>query len=252
MNTKEALFNYLLRLGDNALIHGHRLSEWCSKGPTLEEDLALTNIALDNIGRAQALLKYAAEIEGKQRNEDSLAYRRGEREFFNNLMVELPNGDFAFTIARMMLMSAYEVLLYDKLTQSSDATLAGIALKAVKEARYHFAHARDWCFRLGKGTDLSKQRIQNAIYDIWMYTGELFEMNEIDQVLISEKIVFDLNAMKAEWITKVEAVLTQSEINIPKIDYMQTGSRKGLHTENLGFILTELQYLQRAYPDAQW
>lgn len=252
MNTKEALFNYLLRLGDNALIHGHRLSEWCSKGPTLEEDLALTNIALDNIGRAQNLLSYAAEVENNQRNEDTLAYRRSEREFYNNLIVELPNGDFAYTIAKMMLISAYEVLLYNNLSQSKDYTLSGIAQKAVKEARYHFAHARDWCFRLGKGTEISNQKLQHAIDDIWMYTGELFEIDDVDTVLINEKIAFNVNEIKADWNTKVEAVLTQSEINIPKIDYMQTGGRKGLHTENLGFLLAEMQYLQRAYPDAQW
>jgi len=252
MNNQNNLFKYLLRLGDNALIHGHRLSEWCSKGPTLEEDLALANIALDNIGRAQAFLKYAGEIEGKNRNEDALAYRRGEREFYNNLITELPNGDFAYTIAKMILLSAFEVLLFEKLTSSKDNIVGAIAAKALKESRYHFAHARDWCFRLGKGTELSKQKMQNAIHDVWMYTGELFEMDEVDAQLISNGIAVDLNEIKDAWKSKVESVLTQSEIEIPKVDYMQTGSRKGLHTENLGYILAEMQYLQRAYPDATW
>lgn len=252
MNSSEALFKYILRLGDNALIHGHRLSEWCSKGPTLEEDLALANIALDNIGRAQSFLKYAAEIEGKGNNEDTLAYRRSERMFYNNLIVELPNGDFAFTIAKMLLISAFEKELFFALGKCADTTIAGISLKALKESKYHFTHSRDWCIRLGKGTDVSKNKIQNALNELWMYTGELFEMDDIDKSLLANNTAVNFNDIKANWNTNIENIIQQAGLSIPKTEYMQTGGKKGIHTEHLGFILAEMQYLQRAYPDATW
>ena len=249
---QEALYHYLLRLGDNALINGHRLSEWCSRGPILEEDLALTNMALDNIGRANALLTYAAEVQGEGKTSDDVAYRRGEREFFNNLITELPIGDFAFTVAKQMIISTFEYYLYQELSQSSDETLKGISAKSVKEVRYHMTHARDWCYRLGLGTEESHKRLQNAFDSLWMYTGELFEMYDEDALLVSQKIGVDLNPIKTKCIELIHSVLAKSEIRIPKVDYMQTGSRKGIHTEHLGHLLSEMQYLQRAYPDAKW
>jgi ring-1,2-phenylacetyl-CoA epoxidase subunit PaaC len=252
MNKQEALFTYLLRLGDNALIQGHRLSEWCSRGPILEEDLALTNIALDHIGRAQALLQYAAEVEGDGKTADDLAYKRGERNFYNNLLTELPIGDFAYTVAKQWLLSSFEFSLYNALCHSKDQTLAAISAKTVKELRYHMTHARDWCYRLGKGTTLSHEKLQNAFQEVWMYTGELFEMDEVDACLIEAGIATDLQALYADWQTLVQKVLYESTLPIPAADYRQTGSRQGIHTEYLGHILSEMQYLQRAYPDAQW
>ncbi len=252
MTKQEALFSYTLRLGDNALILGHRLSEWSSKGPLLEEDIAMTNMALDLIGRADAMLKYAAQVEGKGRKEDDLAYKRGERQFLCNLIVQLPNGDFGYTIARQLIMSAFDICLYEELVKSKDETIAAISAKAVKEVKYHLKFATDWTLRLGDGTEESHQRIQKSFNDIWMYTGELFEMNEVDAILIKEGIAVDLNSLKARWKKIMTEVLLEATLTVPADAYMQTGSRKGVHTENLGYILAEMQYLQRAYPDAKW
>ncbi len=252
MTKKEALFNYLLQLGDNALIQGHRLSEWCSKAPFLEEDLALTNMALDNIGRAQSFLKYAGDIEGIGRTDDDLAYKRGERQFYNHLIYELPIGDFAYTIAKQLIISVFEYFQYTELTQSKDSTITGIASKSLKEIKYHKLHATDWCMRLGKGTVESHQRLQEAFNALWMYTGELFEMYESDAILVKDGIAIDLNIVKMKWKEMITTILKDASIDIPTIDYMQTGSRRGIHTEHLGHLLAEMQYLQRAYPDATW
>ena len=252
MTKQQALYKYLLRLGDNPLILGHRLSEWCSRGPILEEDLALTNIALDNIGRAQAFLKYAAEVEGLGKTADDLAYKRDERSFYNNLIAELPIGDFAYTIARQLLIAVFEQLQFTDLSKSSNETIAGIAAKSLKEVRYHVAHARDWCYRLGKGTEESHNRLQRAFNELWMYTGELFEMYDEDVIFVFDGVAGDLNTLKIQYYDAVQKILNDSNIQIPVVDYMQTGSRKGIHTEYLGHILAEMQYLQRAYPDATW
>ena len=252
MTQKEALFRYLLRQGDQALIHGHRLSEWCSKGPFLEEDLALANIALDYIGRASAFLKYAAEVEGKSRTEDDLAYKRGEREFLNSLIVELPRGDFAFAMARQLLLSSYEYLMFSDLMGSADTTIAGISAKAFKEIRYHWTHSRDWCIRLGKGTELSRQKLQSAFNELWSYTDELFEMAEEDHVLLASGQGCNLYELKVIWMELVVSIIRDAEIQLPTSAYAQTGSRKGIHTEHLGHLLAEMQYLPRAYPDAIW
>lgn len=252
MTKQQALYKYLLRLGDNPLILGHRLSEWCSRGPILEEDLALTNIALDNIGRAQAFLKYAAEVEGLGKTADDLAYKRDERSFYNNLIAELLIGDFAYTIARQLLIAVFEQLQFTDLSKSSNETIAGIAAKSLKEVRYHVAHARDWCYRLGKGTEESHNRLQRAFNELWMYTGELFEMYDEDVILVFDGVAGDLNTLKIQYYDAVQKILNDSNIQIPVVDYMQTGSRKGIHTEYLGHILAEMQYLQRAYPDATW
>jgi ring-1,2-phenylacetyl-CoA epoxidase subunit PaaC len=250
MTKQEALYKYLLQLGDNALIQSHRLSEWCSRGPILEEDLALTNIALDYIGRAQNLLQYAGAVEGKGRTADDLAYRRPEHQYYNNLIAEMPKGDFAYTIAKQLFISTFEFLLYTELCQSKDETLAAIAGKAIKEVRYHWTHSRDWCYRLGKGTAFSNDKLQQAVNDLWMYTGEQFELSEEEELLFSEGIPPNNAALKNKWLEMVNTVLAAS--NTPAEGYMQTGGRKGVHTENLGHILSEMQYLQRAYPDATW
>lgn len=252
MTKQEALYTYLLRLGDNALIQSHRLSEWCSRGPILEEDLAITNIALDYIGRAQNLLQYAGEVEGKGHSADDLAYRRPEHQYYNNLIAEMPKGDFAYTIAKQLFISTFEYLLYTELCHSKNETLAGIAGKAIKEVRYHWTHARDWCYRLGKGTVVSNDKLQQAVNDLWMYTSEQFEMGAEEELLSAEGVAYDNKALQSKWQEMVNTVLAASNIQIPTASYMQTGGRKGVHTENLGHILSEMQYLQRAYPDATW
>jgi len=252
MTKPEALYTYCLRLGDNALILSHRLSELCSRAPFIEEDLALTNISLDLIGRAQALLKYAAEIEGKNNDEDHLAFRRDEKNYLNLLICEQPNGDFAHVIIRQLYISTFELLFYSELEKSKDATLSGIAAKTIKEIKYHFQHSTDWTIRLGDGTAESHARMQNAVNDLWMYTGEFFEMDKTDELLMREGIGVDIIPLKQEWNNKIQKTLTEATLILPEDGYMQTGSRKGIHSENLGHILSEMQYLQRAYPDAKW
>ncbi|MDZ4663680.1 MAG: 1,2-phenylacetyl-CoA epoxidase subunit PaaC [Bacteroidota bacterium] len=252
METNKDLFNYCLRLADDSLILGHRLSEMCSKGPVIEEDLALTNIALDHIGRAQAILKYAGEIEAKGRTEDDIAYRREEREYKNHLITEQPNGDFANVIARQLYISLFEMLFYSELEKSNDKTIAAIASKTIKEIKYHLIHATDWTIRLGDGTEESHLRMQKAIEDLWMYTGELFEMDEVDLFMAKNGIGVDLTPMKIQWEQQLTTILNEATLKMPSASYMQTGSRNGMHTENLGHILSEMQYLQRTYPDAKW
>jgi len=252
MTHQEALLTYTLRLADNPLILGHRLGEWCSKAPILEEDLAITNMALDMIGRAEALLRYATEIENQGRSEDDLAYKRAERKFYNHLLIEQPNGDFAYTITRQLFNSAFEFYYYTELMNSKDDTLAAIASKSIKEIKYHLKHASDWTKRLGDGTDESKQRMQAAINDLWMYTGELFESDEIEENLSAIGIAPDASALKGAWKTYITDILSEAKLQIPEDAYMQTGSREGIHTEHLGFILSDMQYLQRAYPEAKW
>lgn len=252
MTQQEALFKYILRWGDNALILSQRLSEWCSYAPIIEEDLALTNFALDMTGRAQALLQYAGAIEGKGRTEDILAYRRSERQYYNNLLAEQPNGDFAVTMVRQLFISAFEKELFSALQHSKDETLAAIAVKTLKEVRYHLEHAADWVIRLGNGTDVSHEKVQTAVNDLWMYTGELFEMDRADELLLKAGIAADLLPIKELWLAYINGVLQTATLELPSDVFMQTGSREGIHTEHLGHLLTEMQYLQRAYPDAQW
>lgn len=252
MTKQEATFKYLLRLGDNALILSHRLAELCSRGPILEEDLAMTNLSLDLIGRAQAILKYAGEIEGKGRTEDDLAYRRPERQYYNHLIAELPNKDFAHTVAKQFYISAFDYFLYTELANSKEETIAAISAKTLKEIKYHLTHAADWVERLGIGTEKSNQKMQNALNEIWSFTGEMFEMSEEDLMLLKDGISVDMNLIKPQWDNYIKEVLSKSELNIPTATYMQTGSRRGIHTEHLGHILSEMQYLQRAYPDAKW
>ena len=252
MELREALYNYLLRIGDTSLIGGQRLAEWVSEGPTLEEDIALTNISLDLFGQARAALSYAAEVQGKGATEDSLAYLRSEREYYNTLLSELPNGNFANTIAKRFLNDAFLYHFYSALGSSKDEKLAAFAVKSLKEVRYHIRHSGEWVVRLGDGTEESKQKMQSAIDEIWMFTNDLFEMNEVDETLIEMGIGVDLNEIKRSWDTTVNEVLERATITRPEDGYMQTGRLNGQHTEYLGHILSELQYLQRAHPGATW
>ena len=252
MTKKEALYIYCLRIGDDALILGHRLSEWCSNGPLLEEDLALTNFSLDLIGRAQAVLGYAAELKADGSTADDLAYRRSERHYYNHLLVEQANGDFAHTMARQLYISVFELYFFEELQKSKDHTLAAIAAKTVKEVKYHVKHAGDWVIRLGDGTEESHKRMQKALNNFWMYTGELFEMDACEGQLLHEGLAVDLASIKNSWQTHIKKIVTEATLQTPENGYMQTGGLKGIHSEHLGHILSEMQYLQRAYPDATW
>lgn len=252
VNIHELKYTYSLRMADNAWILSHRLSELCSNGPFLEEDLALTNIALDLIGRAQAFYNYAAELEGKGKTADDLAYRRNERQYYNNLLVEMPNGNFADTVARQLYTSVYEYYFFMSLQNSKDETFAALAAKTLKEVKYHMTHAADWVVRLGDGTEESHMKMQQAIDNLWMYTGELFEEDETDNILSEQSIGVDNPSLHSLWETHIKNVLEEAKLNLPAADYMQTGGRKGVHTEYLGHMLGEMQYLQRAYPDAKW
>ena len=248
----EALFNYILRIGDTNLILGQRLSEWTGHGPFLEEDLALTNIALDITGAAKSFLEYAAKIEDKGRTEDDLAFLRNDRQFFNAQITELPNGDYARTIARQVLVDCFDYYFYQELSKSKDETLAGIAQKSLKEVTYHLRHTSSWLERFGDGTEESHNKVQLALSELWQYTNELFEMNEVDEILIKDGIAVDLNLVKTKWEKHISELAEKATLTIPKNVFMQTGSRKGIHTEHLAFILAEMQALPRMYPDAKW
>jgi ring-1,2-phenylacetyl-CoA epoxidase subunit PaaC len=248
----EALFKYILRIGDTNLILGQRLSEWTGHGPFLEEDLALTNITLDITGAAKSFLEYAAKVEDKGRTEDDLAFLRNDRQFFNAQITELPNGDYARTIARQVLVDCFDYYFYQELSKSKDETLAGIAQKSLKEVTYHLRHTSAWLERFGDGTEESHNKVQLALNELWQYTNELFEMNEVDELLIKEGIAVDLNLVKMKWEKHISELVEKSTLTIPQNVFMQTGSRKGIHTEHLAFILAEMQALPRMYPDAKW
>lgn len=252
MTIQEALFQYALRLGDTNLILAQRLSEWTGHGPFLEEDLALTNIALDITGTAKSLLEYAAKIEAKGKTEDDLAYFRNERQFYNLKLVEQPNGDYAKTIVRQVLKDCFDIYFYQELANSKDETLAGIAQKAIKESTYHLRHTSSWLKRFGDGTEESHHRAQLAINELWPFTGELFEMDEVETTLIKEGIAVDVGPIKLAWEKQLDELLLQSTLKKPEQVFMQTGGRHGLHTEHLGFILAEMQALPRMYPEAKW
>ncbi len=247
-----SLFEYTLRLGDDSLILGHRLSEWCGHGPILEEDIAMTNIALDLVGQATTLLNYAGVVEGKGRDGDALAFLRFDREYKNALLVEQPNGDFAVTMVRQFLFDAYRKPLFEKMQHSKDEMLASIAEKSLKETRYHLKHSSEWIIRLGDGTEESNRRAQEAVNTLWRYTSELFIMDELESELSAAGIAPNLLEIEAEWKSTVDAVFKEATLTIPQNNWKQSGGRKGMHSEHLGYILAELQYMQRAYPNMQW
>lgn len=246
------LFEYLLRLGDDSLIIGHRLSEWCGHGPILEEDIAMTNIALDFIGQATSILEYAAKIEDKGRDADALAFLRYERDYRNVLLVEQANEDFGVTMMRQFLFDAFRKPLFEALTKSEDEQLAAIAEKSLKETKYHLKHSSEWVIRLGDGTEESHKRAQYALDTLWRYTDELFFENEVDQALQAANIAPSLATIRQEWDATVKAVIEEATLTIPQNGWKQQGGRTGLHSENLGYILAELQYMQRAYPGNKW
>ena len=249
---KEHLLKYVLRLGDDSLILGQRLAEWCGHGPILEEDIALTNISLDLIGQATSLLNYAGEIEGNGRKGDDFAFLRLEKEYVNCLLVEQVNGHFGDTILRQFFFDAYRKNLFEALQLSSNKQLAAIAEKSLKETRYHLKHSSEWLIRLGDGTDESHLKMQESLNTLWRYSDELFFEDEVDCYLRDNKVIPDLSHLKGIWKEHVDTILLQAKLEIPTNNWQFQGGRLGRHSEHMGFILAELQYMQRTYPNMEW
>jgi ring-1,2-phenylacetyl-CoA epoxidase subunit PaaC len=254
--TKIAIANpveaYAVRLGDDALVLGHRLSEWASNAPFLEEELALANTALDYIGRARMFYSYAAQLRNDGTTEDHYAYLRDCRDYTNLLIHELPRGDFAFTMARQFMLDVFNLAYLGQLQGSGDAALAGIAGKAVKESTYHLRRSEDWMVRLGQGTQESLQRLQHAVEELWGFTPELFGMDELESALAQQGVAVDRATLRADWERKVRATLEAAGATIPEPSWQVDGGRLGVHTEHLGHLLSDLQFLQRAYPGLAW
>ncbi len=249
---QENLYKYILGIADNSLILGQRLGELCGHGPSLETDIALTNISLDLFGQVRSYYQYAAKIAGDGRTEDDIAMLRQEREYLNVLLVEQPNTDFACTMARQFLFDVYHLLFLEELQKSKDLTLSAIATKSIKEVSYHQRFSSDWIKRLGDGTEESHQRTQTAIDDLWRYTDELFHQTEADKQMISEGKGVDVTKLKESYYEKVNEALEASTLKIPESEYFQKGGKQGIHTEHMGYLLAELQYMQRAYPNMEW
>lgn len=249
--SRQSLIDYTLQLADTALILAQRNGEWCGHGPVLEQDIAITNITLDLVGQARSLYQYAANLineEGpEQATEDSLAYLRQEREYRNLLLAELPRGDWGQTLLRQFFISAYQLYLYQSLQEKEDKTLAAIAEKSVREVSYHLRWSSEWVIRLGDGTEESRQRMIQALDELWPYTGEMFMPSPAEK-----ELGIGLDQIKNNWDQKVAAVFQEAGLTVPKGIFMQTGGKSGLHTEHLGYILSELQYMQRVYPGCEW
>ena len=248
----KALTDYILHLGDNALILGQRNSEWCGHGPVLEQDIAITNISLDLVGQARYFYQYAAQLTGNNATEDTMAYLRPEREFRNCLLVEQENGDWGQTILRQFFFSSFQFLLFTELVNSRDKAIGSIAEKAIKEVTYHLRWSSEWVIRLGDGTAESHQRMRNAIEALWTYTGELFIATGYEKECIPDGTAADLSLLKEPWLDKIKSVFKEATLPVPEHSYMQTGGKTGIHTESLGYILADMQYLQRAYPGCEW
>jgi ring-1,2-phenylacetyl-CoA epoxidase subunit PaaC len=243
---------HTLRRADDALVLGHRLSEWCGHGPMLEEDMALSNMALDLIGQARELYSYAALVEGRDNDEDKLAYLRDVRQYRNHLLVEQPNGDFARTMVRQLFYAAFADLYWRAMMASNDATLAAIAAKSEKESAYHVRHSSEWIIRLGDGTEESHARAQGAIDDLWAFTGEMFSVDDAERGLIDKGTAIDPTLLLPQWRATVSRVVKEATLTLPESDWMQQGGRFGRHSEHLGHLLSELQSMQRTFPGVTW
>jgi len=252
MTENEMHFEYLLRLGDNCAILGQRLAEWCGKAPVLEEELALMNVGLDLIGQARLLLDHAGKVEGAGRDEDKLAFFRDTQEWRNLLLIEQPNGDFAKTMARQMFFDCFQYLQFEALLESSDKTLSEIAAKSLKEITYHRRHSTNWVIRLGDGTEESHEKMQTAIDELWGFVPEMFDMDEVEDAMVAAGIGADVNALRPRWDEMINSILEEATLKRPEDTWSVRGSRVGKHSEHLGFLLAEMQFLPRAYPDAKW
>ena len=252
MNKKQTLINYVSRLGDNAMVLGQRLTEIVAAGPELEEELANANIALDYLGQARMFYSYAGELEGKGRGEDDFAFLREEGEFRNLLLIEQPNGHFGDTIARQVLFDIFYLLQLEALQNCDDERLAGIALKSAKEIRYHIRHGRQWIIRLGDGTDESHDRVAKSVRDLWVYTGEMFVNDELDDAMSENWNGPELSTLKERWHSEVSELLNEATIALPEDDWMADGGKQGRHTEPFGYLIAEMQHLQRVHPGLSW
>ncbi len=257
MELEKAKFEYLLRMGDNALILGQRLAEWLGHGPQLEEDIASANVSLDLIGQARLWLSCAGKLEGRGRDEDALAFHRDQHAFRNCTMVELPNGlqdrrDYGFTIVRRLLFDAYQRVLLSQLAQSADAEIAAIAAKSAKENEYHLRHSADWTIRFGDGTEESHRRAQAALDELWGYTAELFVPDAIDRAAAAARVAPAAESLREAWLAELEPVIRKATLKVPASTKFLSTGKSGAHSEHLGFVLAEMQFLQRAYPNAQW
>ena len=246
-----SLLIYTLRIADCSLVLGQRMCEWCSKGPTLEEDIALSNIGLDLFGQANGFYEYASKVDGNK-SADELAFKRNEREFYNFQISEQKNEHFGTTMVRNFLRDAFKYLFYNELSKSNDVTLAALASKSIKEVKYHLRHSSNWVIRLGDGTNESNSKVQQSLDFLWQFTGEFFEMDDVDKEMLNEGIGVDNKKLKGTWDKLIIDTLNKAKLKKPEDGYMATGSKKGIHTEHLGFLLAEMQYLPRAYPDAKW
>jgi len=249
---KENLYKYILGVADNSLILGQRIGELCGHGPSLETDIACTNISLDLFGQVRSYYQYAAKIAGDGRNEDDIAMLRKEHEYVNVLLVEQPNTDFAYIMACQFLFDVYHLLFLQELEKSKDLTLSAIAKKSVKEVSYHQRFSSDWIKRLGDGTEESHQKMQDAIDDLWTYTDELFHQTEADKAMVKEGIGVDVTKLKDNYYQIINSVLEEATLSIPELKYFQKGGKQGIHTEHLGYLLSDLQYMQRTYPNMEW
>ena len=246
------LYNYILGIADNSLILGQRLGELCGHGPTLETDIALTNIALDLLGQSRSYYQYAAKIDGSNKTEDDIAFLRIENQYRNVLLVEQPNTDFAYVITRQFLFDVFHYLLMEKLQYSKDETLVAIAKKGIKEVSYHRRFSSDWVKRLGDGTEESHQRMQDAINDLWQYSDELFQMTASDNDMLAIGVAVDSKSLKEEYYQFVSRILEEATLVIPESKFFIKGGKEGMHTEHMGYLLAELQYMQRTYPNMKW
>lgn len=252
-NVNQALFNTVLSLADSTLILSHRLSEWCGHGPIIEQDIAMSNIALDLIGESRNFYDYAAKLEGAGKTEDDYAYFRESKEYKNALICEQPNGDFAYTVVRQFLFDSWHVHFLEALKNSSDKTLAAIAEKSFMEVSYHIKWSSEWMIRLGDGTETSKQKIEAALKNMWAFGGELLEATEDEKILIAAGILPDFEPLKELWMKQVEMILTQATLEVPTTrNTIQTGGKTGRHSEHLSYLLAEMQSVQRAYPGLKW
>ncbi|MEL6556812.1 MAG: 1,2-phenylacetyl-CoA epoxidase subunit PaaC [Bacteroidota bacterium] len=252
MTEKENLYQYLLLLGDHVMILGHRLSELCGHGPSLETDIALTNISLDLYGQTRTYFQYAASIKGEDATEDSIAFLRYSNEYRSSLLVEQPNEDFAYVIGRQFLFDSYHLLLLEKLVDSNDENIAAIARKSIKEVRYHLRFSSEWVKRLGDGTQESHDKIQKAIDYLLAYAGELTTSVDLEKEAAKAGYGFDPEQLKETYWQNVKETLAEATLSIPEIDWSHSGGKSGIHSEHFGYILADLQYMQRAYPDMAW